>query len=257
MVRRPVATRQTPVRFRPSLPIKHIIATRFLLPVNGVKLDNKWITERKRLLFRYAAPSIAQQHRNDFVWLLISGLGILPHKKEIESRTKAKVVIAKDGCAHKALASWIRSRVRTPWVLTTRFDSDDLLHSQFVQELRVMIQPGDSAVSFGNGWLTNLTGLRRITQPANAFASLLERNAPGLRTVYHVPHGRLGRSARMRVLPQKQARWLVLQHEEASRGVANGRGFKATGQVRVQDLRKIAIGFPFSVWRDIIIQMGA
>ena len=207
--------------------IKHLLLTRFNYGIYdrySKDMAAEWTIHRMSLFRAFTLPSVLSQTNQDFHWLLFvdqrteaSQINIL---KDVPKATVIKV-------APQTPSSLLASRVLTEaedrfeYLLTTRLDSDDCIHSKFMEYVRNEADRKKTetrCLCFECGWKLDLkTGIARmIWYPANAFISLIEPRKKA-KTVWCGPHNKVKKYFRYERI-KIGGMWTIVVH---SRNIGN------------------------------------
>jgi hypothetical protein len=175
---------------------------------------------RLKLFNSYCLPSIIGQSCQDFKWLIyfdaLAPGDFIERMRDLAAPWANIEVLArnewyvpgrvspwKDGPPKKSeIINDIVDRVagQTDWVLTTRFDSDDGLHRDFVKRLHEAVNdPVQEFLNFPNGILFHNGKSYLYRHLSNAFISLLEPVGT-IKTVLCAPHMRVNEVGPVRQL---------------------------------------------------------
>jgi hypothetical protein len=239
----------TIVRSPKGLAFKHFILTRFWFATgpsgaNALGPDvHRWLEDRLKLFNSYCLPSVVGQSSQDFRWLIyfdalapgdfierMRGLAAPWANIEVLARNEwyvpGRVSPWKDRPPKKSeIVNDIVDRVagETDWVLTTRFDSDDGLHRDFVKRLHEAVDdPMREFLNFPNGILFHNGKSYLYRHLSNAFISLLEPVGT-IKTVLCAPHSRVNEVGPIRQLSPAPA---FLQVVHASNDSNKPRGYR-------------------------------
>lgn len=190
---------------------KHFILTRFWFArgpsgVNAPTSDaRQWLEDRLKLFNSYCLPSVVGQSCQDFKWLIsldaLTPADFLARMRRLVSPWNNIEILVRDEWG-PTLRSDIANGVagKTEWVLTTRFDSDDGLHRDFVKRLHEAIgDPVQEFLNFPNGILIYRNNCYLYQHLSNAFISLLEP-VDTVKTVFWAPHERVNEVGPVRQL---------------------------------------------------------
>jgi hypothetical protein len=216
----------TTVRSPKGLAFKHFILTRFWFPIgtsgaNAPGADlNRWLEYRLKLFNSYCLPSVVGQSCQDFKWLIyfdaLAPGDFIERMRDLAAPWANIEVLArnewyvpgrvspwKDRPPRKSeIINDVVDRVagEMDWVLTTRFDSDDGLHRDFVKRLHEAVNdPVHEFLNFPNGILFHNGKSYLYRHPSNAFISLLEPVGT-IKTVLCAPHMRVNEVGPVRQL---------------------------------------------------------
>jgi hypothetical protein len=198
---------------------KHIVLTRYFTRFSNsasdvqevLKPDRAWLEDRLAIFVKYCLPSVLAQSVQNFTWLIYMDINTPPDYVErvrtvIGPRENIKIVIC-DGFNPETRAQSINAELTEPtkWLLTTRFDTDDGWHKDFVKLLQENLRfDRRQFFNFPVGilYFDGKTFLYR--HQSNAFISLLESPEDAL-TAFCAPHTELDRIAPIVQLPQVPA----------------------------------------------------
>ncbi len=207
----------------------HMILTRFNLKLLEVNTpDDEWLDRRLDLFEKICFPSIQAQSCQAFKWLVFfDDKTPARYRGRIEAYSKEPyfIPVFTDcdtffGFHFPRELKPVINRYLNPgsrFLITTRLDNDDALHSDFVRMVQAEFAGQDlAAVNFHYGW--QLCGRRLVKRghPANPFISLIERlgSAP-VRTVFCRGHAELGTVCPIRDITREETpAWLQLIHAE-------------------------------------------
>jgi hypothetical protein len=224
----------------PSLP--HFLLTKLNLPMcgDGRHLRSDWIARRLELLARHTAPSAKRQTEPFDAWLLLCAAGTAPEDKAAILRSCERLGCVAVWIEEGALIAQLRRTVRelapdsSSRVLTSRLDSDDVLHPQFAERVRARAG-GDFT-----GFVNPLFGLHYVRGAlylwpyvASNFVSYVEPLGGELKTVMALSHDRIYRAAPVRQIVSRPL-WLVVTHGRNTSTVAR-RGIRTTAAGHLDD----------------------
>jgi hypothetical protein len=205
--------------------VKHFLLMRWNLPgsLHYSSLervaDPRWQARRRELFEQYCLPSVAGQTAHDFTWLLLVYRNIMSEAdlRWFQARDdRLRIVSVEDARssgvpeAREAVAASVS---KDDWVITTRLDSDDILHPDHLRKVRVDHNGGRRVVEFMHGFYYDLMRdeLRHVREPHNAFVSVLEP-AEGLRTAWGWAHNQIGQENE--ILYLEEPGWIALVHDQ-------------------------------------------
>ena len=185
---------------RRDAPFHHVLMTRFNLATPGrefsIRTQPGWLEGRFDLFEQYCLPSVAAQTSHDFDWVIYFDI-------DTPQEFKDRIATLQKVFAFRAFytpmfgrTGWqdsIRSEIapRTPFLLTTRLDSDDALATTFFERLHTEIAvqghaPG--AYNFRNGLIRRGEAVYKMAHDSNPFFSFLEINDAAIRTAPGIHH---------------------------------------------------------------------
>lgn len=214
---------------------RHVVLTRFNVryvldkSVPAVGVDPLWLGERFKLFERYCLPSVLAQSEQNFTWIIF-----FDAETPAPFRDRAQALAGMRADTHPVFCDTlplddvktiVRDTATTDyrWLLTTRLDNDDGLHTEFVSTVQ-------SAQAFSRPEVLNcptgiiLSGRRAYRQRhlSNAFMSLCEP-AEEFKTVLGAPsHTRIAESYPVRQLTDRPM-WLQVIHGSNISNRARGR----------------------------------
>lgn len=150
-----------------------------------------WVDYRMELFQKYCLPSVLAQTDDNFDWWFVVNPGFPGlARRHIE-------VLTKYGKLLEITAPWeekqpeighaLSGRYNNEWVCSTRLDSDDMLHKDFMTQLKAHATKGEQFISFSMGYMVKDGKAHIRRYEVNPFMSYVEYANP-LRTVYHEPH---------------------------------------------------------------------
>jgi hypothetical protein len=205
---------------------KHFILTRFWFATgprgaNALGQDvPRWLEDRLKLFNSYCLPSVVGQSCQDFRWLIyfdtLAPSNFIERMRDLTAPwANIEVLARNEWYVPGRVSPWkdrppkkseiindIVDRVagETDWVLTTRYDSDDGLHRDFVKRLHEAVHgPVQEFLNFPNGILFHHGKSYLYRHLSNAFISLLEPVGT-IKTVLCAPHMRVNEVGPVRQL---------------------------------------------------------
>lgn len=175
---------------------KHYLLTRYNVglyssnPYN-IKDPEEWMSHRLAF-FELTAKTVAAQKNKNFEWLLFFDENTPEERLKEVAHILAPVVKAGVKGARLVRGQALH-KPPTPWVITTRFDSDDFLAPEFIeiiqQEFNDQTEVLD-VVGVQLDWATSKYYDTTRHKPNSPFISLVEKSAT-MRTVYAETHSTL------------------------------------------------------------------
>jgi hypothetical protein len=205
--------------------MKHFLLMRWNLPgslhYSSLELvaDPRWQTRRRELFGRYCLPSVTRQTARDFTWLLFVYPKVMS-KADLEwfeaQDERLRVVSVEDpesSGVPEAREAVSRLASGEDWVITTRLDSDDVLHRDHLRKVRVDFSGERKVVEFSQGYYYDILvdDLREVRETQNAFVSVLEARE-GLKTAWAWPHHKIGEENEILYLDEEG--WIALVHDQ-------------------------------------------
>jgi len=129
---------------------QHFVFTKFNMPhPSGLYLDPEWLEGRVELFKKYLLPSMKQQTCQDFKWIMHCCAdsigeamdGLYEAEEEYEN---LEIIWLEKTRWHPEWLENIRDRVEPGLLLTSRIDSDDAVHKDFVKIIQTnpYLEPG-------------------------------------------------------------------------------------------------------------------
>lgn len=175
----------------------HVILTRFSVRFEGFPpIEDDWLAYRWAFFRDALAASVARQTVRDFQWLVFFDI-------DTPAWLRAEIEVVGEGLfTPRYVATW-SSRVAqaavaevsdTPFLITTRIDSDDAIAIQFVADVQSRFDHQESMyVNLLCGVQVERTGeVYRYDEPCGPFISYIERRVASIppRTVFQsLSHG--------------------------------------------------------------------
>lgn len=210
----------------PGVDFTHVVMTRFNMPTPGreSQIRNRpgWLEGRFDLFERYCLPSIAAQTapREAFHWMVFFDVETPQVFRDRIERCREVFPFRPYFTEFFQAEGWPRS-VRetlapaTPWLLTTRFDSDDALSVDHVARLQAAVAAAapTERVSFNltEGVIVENGRVYAHSHPCNAFASWFEPWDAAARTCMSINHMRMAEVGPIRQVAGPAA-WLQVVH---------------------------------------------
>lgn len=201
----------------------HFLLTRFNVPAENKKykkaLSTKnWLEHRFNLFENYCLPSIKNQSKQDFVWLVFFDENTPEeYKKKIYQYVNEYpnlVPIWVEKLSLEQVKQSIRERTfQDQYILTTRLDNDDALHGAYFESLYKSIseqmQP-PFALNCSQGIIYNQTKTYLHSNSSNAFISLYE-SIENFKTVWCEQHQNIEKIYKTIQIDSKTF-WLQIVH---------------------------------------------
>jgi putative rhamnosyltransferase len=228
--------------YQPSL--LHFLLTKLNLPLceDRRHLHSDWISRRLELLARHAAQSVEQQTEPFRAWFLLCASDTAQRDKDTIRSTAERLgclpVWIEDGRLNVRLGERIAEHVpdSSVRILTSRLDSDDVLHTAF--SARVRTEAGGDFTGFVNPLLgLHYVGGALYLWPyfASNFISYVEPFGDGqnLRTALALSHDQIYRRGAVRQIVSRPL-WLVITHDRNTSTVAE-RGIRVSAARHLED----------------------
>jgi hypothetical protein len=187
---------------------KHFLATRFNVRIGGwdttkngeTLLNDSWMDNRFELFENYCFPSVINQSNKNFTWCIYFDLHTAEvYKQRIKRITESYsniqiFFIDSIGELKPRLINFIKSSENDDcdYVITSRLDTDDLLHRDYIKVVQNLFEPSDTTViDLRSGFKINIEEggceIRNFTQYFNPFISLIEKKEH-VETVFNQMH---------------------------------------------------------------------
>jgi hypothetical protein len=220
----------------------HVIVTRYNLGLydnsylqRPKQSADMWMRHRAGLFRRYCVPSVCAQRCQNFLWLVLFDLKTSQVELQTAIQDTPCCLLCSTGKFLPTLRNWLHERVQTPWIITTRLDNDDALHTDFVHDIQQAFRAKKEVLCFPAGWLLTDEYTGQLRWPSNPFSSLIEQTGE-LVSVYCIAHPQLKQKYPYRELPH--GRWARIVHKDNIGGGLD----RASVPVSRSELR---LGFPF------------
>jgi len=207
---------------------EHFLITRWNIKAEfrpGAHLDPFWLDARRPLFSKFCLPSVAGQTSTNFSWVLLVDRATPAKHRDWLSRVvstesslgqRVHIVLVGDDYVSDFRSWAFRS---TPLaerdVITTRLDSDDAIHREFVEAVQSAYSGTRTFVELARGYTYDArTGkLCRLHYPDNPYVSLIEPATPELLTVYCENHDHLREVGPFVVIDEPRG-WLQVVHDD-------------------------------------------
>jgi len=117
--------------------VKHLVITRFNVPLGWAEMDEAWTESRIRLMSTYTQPSLEAQTCQAFTWVVLMD----PDREDLRDQ-----MMREFPAAVLAFERWQVTVARLAPsgtdLLTTRVDSDDMLGPDYVRRAQKLSKPG-------------------------------------------------------------------------------------------------------------------
>ncbi|MCB0738286.1 MAG: hypothetical protein KDC92_12285 [Bacteroidetes bacterium] len=166
-------------------PFVHLILTRFNVETSFAKnqefVNEKWLDERLALFVKYCLPSIQHQSNQSFKWLVFihpeTPNSILEQLQAFENELDNMQLVMLRKIDQAEIGEQLQEYyAEAEYLLTTRFDSDDAIHPDFVKHLHKTAfnfkEP--TLLNFKNGAIVTSYKVLGYVNECNPFISLLE-----------------------------------------------------------------------------------
>ena len=243
----------------------HIVLTRFNVKSRGkeskIRLQPNWLNDRFELFEAYCLPSIKGQSLSNFKWLIyFDSHTPEDYKTRIEQYCKDLPLLTPfyiDEWNTENVQNAIRNIIPSDaeYILTTRLDNDDGIHSNFFEVLHNQdFDKTDWYYNFPNG-LTYSDGIAYAhTDTSNAFLSRFER-VDSFQTAWQLPHPEVEQTGRLTQIDLSFA-WLQVIHGLNVSNKVRGRAINPEiwlpGYISLKKLGPKPLGFFFRL-KDLFL----
>jgi hypothetical protein len=201
-----------------SAEMQHLLLTRFnvhAFPRRGLP-TLEWLQHRLRLFERFCFPSIEKQTEQRFTWLIFvhpdTDRPVIRRLVRLQQRRFFEIV-ATERCDQAFLSSAACSYVNNgECLISTRFDNDDALHSDYIRRVQLHFQGGTGLrwLNVDRGLKLDRKGLYASRHSSNAFLSRIER-APQIITALTSLHSDIRKTEKVEHLDDFRG-WLQVVH---------------------------------------------
>lgn len=205
--------------------VKHFLLMRWNLPgcIRDSSLElvtrPRWQVRRRELFERYCLPSVARQTVRDFTWLFfvypaaMTKADLAWFRAQDERLCIVPVEDPESSGVPEACEAVTGRGADDGWVITTRLDSDDILHPEHLRKVRVSNAGERKVVEFEQGFYYDVLRdeLRQVRETQNAFVSVLEP-VEEVRTAWGWEHHRIGEENE--ILYIDAPGWIALVHDQ-------------------------------------------
>jgi hypothetical protein len=197
--------------------LSHVIVTRLNI---GRGRDVAWTRKRIELMIKYCVPGVAAQTHDEFRWVILVGADMRdPMVKSLLTTVSdmlpynVSVLKVPNTDWPPVFAEWCRSVILTEWLATTRLDSDDALHPDYIAGIDSAARPETEILAYEGGYVLQLPerSVHHFKTSDTNFQTLVEPAATA-QGAYCAQHGHLRKKFKVRVLSM-YPRWLVLRHD--------------------------------------------
>jgi hypothetical protein len=170
--------------------------------------SDEWLEKRLSLLQRYTLPALERQSDRDFIWLLLVSETL---DKKWQERIAAAVssmgkIVLQEGFVEEGDAFAPALQGHADSLITVRLDSDDLIHPDFIKEVRAANLHVAEVLSF-------ITGA--VYEPATSRAAVYKNQGNPFVALHDTPQRnvfQLGGHSKLRSDSTKSARAVHTRH---------------------------------------------
>lgn len=211
---------------------QHFLITRFNLSTGGREEDIRsrsgWLPRRIDLFERYCLPSVCNQSKKNFLWLIYVDV-TTPQKYRhfFEKFNRLDFVDIRWVDGRRFDIRQVKSDVsqllhfRTKWLITTRLDNDDAIARDFVQRVQAFLPTEHRVIiNFTQGLILKDGRIYRHRDCSNAFATMVEPPDSPL-TIWCRHHTELRFVAPIRQVDDRPM-WCQIIHDDNVSNRVNG-----------------------------------
>ncbi|WP_390881376.1 glycosyltransferase [Thalassoroseus pseudoceratinae] len=195
----------------------HLLLTRF----NLGNLDPDWLEHRIKLFEQFTLPSVRSQSNNNFTWLLLCNKATPAswrRRLTAYENGRTKTLWLEGAKQLKVIADFIKKQTtlfsQSSYVITTRVDNDDVLHSEFVNMIQCSARYVDREfLNFPRGLLWARGRVRSLNHGSNSFISCVEP-VDQIETVFTEQHDRLSSVGPIRQIASLEPFWMRVCHDQ-------------------------------------------
>lgn len=210
----------------------HLLLTRFNVLVgyapSAQRIETNWLNSRLVPFERYCLPSVAGQVGAEFRWLMfIDESSPAWFKEKISSFAPLVEPIYVDGPAtDQVIARRVMETgfVSSPYLITTRLDSDDAISKDHLASVQDNFRQRDREfVIFSFGLQSYRGHLYNVCWHTNPFLSLIEKVGDNgeATTVFCVAHDRVREANKVRTV-LRSPQWLQVLHDSNNESTLRG-----------------------------------
>lgn len=209
---------------------KHFLATRFNVKIGDWKttkngeplLNDSWMEDRFRLFETYCLPSVKNQSNQNFVWCIYFDINTTEvYKKRIKRLEQSfsnirTFYIESINELRPSLVNFIKAvKGDAEYIITSRLDTDDLLHKDYINTVQQLFQPlNDTVIDLRSGYQLYISErenvIRNFDNSFNQFISLVEKNE-NVETIFSKWHKHWIDQQNI-IVYEKKRLWIELVH---------------------------------------------
>ena len=169
--------------------IKHVMFTRLYLHYLKLKDPHAWMEHRFKVFIDYTVPSVLAQTTDNFEWVVAVDPDTpdetMARLKNFQQRGKMSVMVANKNVSKKYSIILESQAADDTYVVSTRLDSDDILHPQFIETVQANLEGDHKVINLDIGavWMINEGRARMVRHMRNMFISRVSRPGQPVRDV--------------------------------------------------------------------------
>ncbi|MCB0461782.1 MAG: glycosyltransferase [Flavobacteriaceae bacterium] len=211
--------------------MNHFLITRFNIKSENWKFTKSgalthtdlWLEQRFNLFETYCLPSVKNQSNQEFKWFVIFDLSTpnaFKNRIETLASSYSNLIVLYTESFQTLKATLYEAIITnlTPkhnFIITTRLDNDDAIHTDFINCIQLAFKPQHNTivdVIKGYQYIVNSNDVRYYTSNYNPFISLIEDTSM-FETVMAKNHEHW-KTLPNRIVYNKKALWLQVVHED-------------------------------------------
>lgn len=245
-------------------PVKHFIITRFNLrstdPSSARMIDENYLAQRLDLFERFCLPTVRNQTRQDFKWLVLfaddtpaSAKARIARYAEWPNFVPVYLGAGLDHVGRLVVEPYLDGSAQT--LITTRIDNDDGLCRDYIEKVRRYESTAERVVvQFPVGYVWHRDRIYLDRQEHNAFTTLIEPlpagNGSEFFTIYKGSHSGIQRLGRV-IDADDGPGWLQVIHDTNLENYVRGRRQRIDALPRLFD-----IDVPASAHAESSLEIG-
>ena len=188
--------------------------------------EDSWLDYRFSIFYKFCFPSVVNQIDKNFIWLIyIDDRTPLPYIQELFNRTElnSNIVVLKRSGGFDDIGRHFAKDIMqyvdrdSEYLITTRVDSDDLIHSDYLCEIKALFNFQEYAsINFTYGWVYDdrIKLLGKAKNMSNPFISLVEKipSDRSVRTVFYQSHTDYIHESNRVEITNKKRLWCMTIH---------------------------------------------
>ncbi|MCK9301675.1 MAG: putative rhamnosyl transferase [Bacteroidales bacterium] len=195
---------------------KHYVITRFNIELEGLShyKNPDWVAERYELFAKNLYLSLLNQ--TNFEFELLFAMHPLSKPAEVDKIAKLFIKIPNFNIVFMKNQSYFNKYLiqEEPYIITTRIDTDDIVHKDFINEIQKnFIAKNKTVLNFSDmliyNWNTNRQVIKRAE--SNQFTSLIEDVSGDIETIYGTNHTKLQKKYKNYVSVKTEIPMICLQ----------------------------------------------
>lgn len=204
---------------------QHLIISRFNLDLYTSKSEKEaaaWMDYRLKIFDTFCYPSIVGQTNQNFTWLILFDAKTPKYHRQIIAKYKRITPIYYIRNPQHSLQDIVMKTIkhsRNPdaeYIITTRIDVDDMISSNFIQQIQLLIPKEDNVqLVFSLGYVLQIHPniLMERDYTYNQFPSYIEKNTKDIKTVWFTAHGHIHKTSKTTIITEgRMWCWTLHKH---------------------------------------------